>query len=69
MSRGFEEKKCLAQTLNMHFSSDTYCFTRPGAGLPMALCIDDMVLPTCEEMLLVMVPSSEFLSRRLEILC
>ena len=55
--------------LNMHFSSDTYCFTRPGASLPMALCIDDMVLPTCEEMLLVMVPSREFLSRRLEILC
>ena len=34
----------------------------------MTLCMDDMVLPTWDEMLLVMVPRSEFLSRRLEIL-
>ena len=58
-----------ANTEHEHSSSDTHCFTRLGVSLPMALCIDDMVLPTCEEMLLVMVPRREFLSRRLEILC
>ena len=68
MSHGFE-KMTSTNTEHEQFSSDTHCFTRIGVNLPMALCIDDMVLPTCEEMLLVMVPRREFLSRRLEILC